>query len=133
MIQNSDLPRATKIRLPRIKYGLIRKQTHETIAKACGVKRLTIERDLSKWYGTEDFYIWLHDLWAHLYRKIKNDELVFREVSRLIGKGMTQRVESLSYEKIEETITVNVSEDEDEILSKAARILARKDKSRSLH
>jgi hypothetical protein len=133
MIQTEQLPTATFIRLPKIKHGLIQKQTHDQIAKNCNVTRITIERDLTKWYATDDFYKWLHDLWIHLYSSIQNDELVFREVTHLIGKSMTQHIEAFSYEKIEGIVTVDTTDDEDAILSKAANILARKDRTRSLH
>jgi len=107
--------------------------SQETIGAKCHVSRRTIERDIAAWVGTDDFYQWLHQLWLELYRRVDNDELVLKEVTKIIGKTMTQRIEAFSYEKIEETITVNVSEDEDEILSKAASILARKDRAGSLH
>jgi hypothetical protein len=137
MIQNLDLPPATLSRLGKIKDGLIHKVSHEQIAEQCGVTRITIERDLSKWYRTPDFYNWLHSLWTYLYRKIDNDELVFKEVTRLLGKGATQRIESYSYEKREETVNLYVSEDEDSILNKAASILDKRlqttKKSESIH
>lgn len=57
---------------------------------------------------------------------------------KLIGKLVPQRIEALSMAKIEQTVKVenvdvDVTESEDEILSKAARILTRKDRARSLH
>jgi len=64
-------------------------------------------------------------------------EMTDTSIIKLLSVGMAQRYESreeiLIDEKIEETVTFNVSEDEDEILSKAAAILARKDRAGSLH
>jgi hypothetical protein len=46
---------------------------------------------------------------------------------------LPQKIEAVSYEKIDENVTVNVTENEDEILSKASAILARKDRFNKIH
>lgn len=94
MSQNVTLTHQTLARLPTIKHGLIQKWSEERIAQECKVTRRTIIRDIQAWIKTDDFYEWLHQLWLHLYSTLDDNQLVFREVSRLIGRGMTQKIQA---------------------------------------
>jgi len=60
-------------------------------------------------------------------------ELSMKYRNELLKLLIPQRIEALSYQKIEENVTVNVTENEDEILSKAAAILSRKDRFNKIH
>lgn len=109
MSQNVALSKQTQIRLPTIKYGKIHKQSHEQIAAACKVTRRTIDRDVAAWVRTEDFYQWLGELWLHYETKIDNDELVFKELSKIVARKIPQRFESKDELKIvEEKRTVEI-------------------------
>ena len=65
--------------------------------------------------------------------KEDNSDLRMKYRDKLLEKLIPHRIEELSIQHIEEKVTIDVTENEDEILSKAAAILARKDKSRSIH
>ena len=65
--------------------------------------------------------------------KEDNSDLRMKYRDKLLEKLIPQRIEAVSYEKIEENVTVNVTENEDEILSKAASILSRKDRFKPIH
>jgi len=65
--------------------------------------------------------------------KEDNSDLRMKYRDKLLEKLIPHRIEELSIQHIEEKVTIDVTENEDEILSKAASILARKDKSRSIH
>jgi len=52
---------------------------------------------------------------------------------KLLGKLIPQKIEAFQYQKIEQHVTIDATEDEDKILSKAAAILTRKRKSASIH
>jgi hypothetical protein len=132
MSKNVHLTTQTNIRLPKIKYGLMHKQTREQIGTLCNVTEKTIRRDIQAWIKTEDFYQWLHELWLHLYGKIDNVELVFKEVTRLLGKGMTQKVETKLH-KIDEKRTVEIKallKDYDAVFERVAQDAIRKNSVR---
>ena len=66
--------------------------------------------------------------------KERINDMTDRDLVRFLSVLMPQKIESKQQVEIsEETVTVNVTENEDEILSKAASILARKDKSQEIH
>jgi len=52
---------------------------------------------------------------------------------KLLEKLIPHRVESLSVQKIEQHVTIDATEDEDAVLSRAARILTRKRKHQRIH
>lgn len=52
---------------------------------------------------------------------------------KLLGKLVPQKIEAFQRTEIEQHVTIDATEDEDEILSKAAAILTRKRKSASIH
>lgn len=55
-----------------------------------------------------------------------NSDLRMKYRDKLLEKLIPQRVESLSVQKIEQHVKIDATEDEDEVLSKAARILDKK-------
>jgi len=128
-----ELSNATQIRLPAIKRGLLEKKTQAEIAVTCNVSDKTIFRDIHKWVKTEDFIEWLRTLWLDLYRKV-DDELAFKEATRLFMKSITvkQEIKEEITARIQE-VHIDVTEDEDQVLSKAARILDRKRRLDKIH
>ncbi len=134
MLQLEALSKATRIRLPKIKRGLIDRQTEAEIAERCHVHRVTISRDIQKWTQTPDFEIWLKEVWLNEYKHVSHDE-AFRQITKLLTKTLTAKIRAKLdiTERVQHDVTINVTEDEDEILSKAARILERKAKSPSIH
>jgi len=130
-----SLSEPTRRRLPRIKKGLINGLTIGQIADICKVTEKTIDRDLNKFRASPLFEEWLREEWQRLHYIIINENPVeaYRQLTRLLGQTFTRKIEALSIQKIEQHVTIDVSENEDEILSKAARILTRKRKSQSIH
>ena len=130
-----SLPESTQRRLPKIKAGLLEGRTAEEIGLECGVRRETIERDKRYWRQSGEMEDWIREEAIRLHYIIvkKRPVEAYREIMRLLGKTLVQRIEAREEVEIREFVKLDVSEDEDEILSKAASILARKDKSRSIH
>ena len=95
------LPEATRIRLPKIKAGLLANKTSEQIAKECGVKRQTIERDKQEWRQSGDFEDWIKEEWMRLHLLIQKQDpvIAYREITRLLGKTLTQKVETALTQK----------------------------------
>lgn len=131
-----SLSKQTLTRLPKIKSGLLQKMTREQIGLQCHVTEKTIDRDVKAWVRTPDFEQWLKELWLEEYSKIDDVE-VFRAVTKLLGKMVTQKIEATTTTTIDERVTINVTEDEDSILNRAASILNKKlprtKKSDSIH
>jgi len=96
-----SLPEATRIRLPKIKTGLIEGKTSEQIAKECGVTRETIERDKHAWRQSGDFEDWIKEEWLRLHILIqeKDPVIAYKEITRLLGKTLTQKVETALTQK----------------------------------
>ena len=124
-------------RLPKIKEGLLRGLNRQQIAELCGVKsEKTIDRDFKAWVNSGDFETWLKEEWVRLHNIILRESPLeaYRQVSKLVGMMVTRKIEKKEQIKIsEQVVTLNVTENEDEILSKAAAILARKTKPRQIH
>lgn len=127
-----ELPRATQIRLPKIKLGLLQKKTREEIGVICHVSEITILRDIKKWTRTDDFPEWIKEVWLDLYTKVDNLE-AFRQATRILVKSLTTRIEAKAEITEKKVIEVDVTEDEDKILSLAAKILERKTRSKKIH
>lgn len=83
------------------------------------------------WIQTDDFTLWLKQAWIDKYQKVDDLE-AFRALTQLLGKTLTRKIEQ-QIEISEQVVTVNVTENEDEILSKAASILSRKDRFNPIH
>ena len=96
-------------RLPKIKQGLLRGDNYTTIGKACGVTEKTIDRDVKAWIESGDFETWVKEEWLRLHPQIieKYPTLAYKELTRLIGKMVTKRVEAHTVEEIRE-IKVNI-------------------------
>jgi len=95
------LPEATRIRLPKIKTGLIEGKTSQQIAEECSVTRETIERDKHAWRQSGDFEDWIKEEWLRLHLLIqqKDPVIAYREITRLLGKTLTQKVETALTQK----------------------------------
>jgi len=130
------LSKQTLKRLPKIKSGLLLGLSHEKIGESCGVSKKTIDRDFKAWVNSGDFETWLKEEWVRLHNIILRESPLeaYRQVSKLVGMMVTRKIEKKAQIKIsEQVVTLNVTENEDEILSKAAAILARKTKPRQIH
>jgi len=119
-----SLSKQTLTRLPKIKAGLVKRLNREQIGAQCRVTEKTIDRDIRKWVTTDDFERWLKELWLAEYYKIDDVE-VFRAVTKLLAKMITQKIEAKAEitERLEASIRLEVTEDEDSILNRAASIL----------
>jgi len=128
------LSQQTQTRLPKIKYGLLQRQTRQQIGVDCHVTEKTIRRDIQAWTKTDDFLDWIREVWLDKYAKVDDVE-AFRQATKILIKTLPQYSETKIdvHERIEEYVKIDVTENEDEILSKAAAILARKDKSHKIH
>lgn len=84
----------TLIRLPKIKKGILLGQTLEEIARECHVTERTIRRDKEAWLPTADFEVWLRDEWLRYHMLVgKMDPVtVYKELSKLVGRQIAQRV-----------------------------------------
>jgi len=132
-----SLSKQTLMRLPKIKEGLLRGLNYDEIAITCKLKNhRTIERDVKAWVESGEFETWLKVEFLTTYPEIKAEDkvLAFQEIAKLVGKMLTRKIERKEQIAIsEEIVTVNVTENEDEILSKAAAILSRKDRFKQIH
>jgi len=70
---------------------------------------------------------------AILKADMEDKALAMKYRNELLKILIPQRIEAITYQQTEENVNINVSEDEDEILSKAATILARKDRFKPIH
>ena len=102
-----SLPTQTKIRLPKIKKGLMDGLTLGQIADICKVTERTINRDKDAWLRSGDFEIWLRDEWLkYLVIVGKEDPVeVFRQLSKLVGKQIAERVRA----EIEEDVRIEIA------------------------
>ena len=135
-----SLSTQTLKRLPKIKAGLLKGLNRDEIGRECGVTEKTIDRDIKAWLQTGLFEQWLREEWLRLHNIIiqHNPVEAYRQLTKLLGKTLVQRIEA--YEQISLTekvkIDVNVfSDDEKAILDRAARILEAKSKRKpdSIH
>ena len=131
-----SLPQPTLKRLPIIQQGLLKGLTRDQIGAKCGRTEKTIDRDIKAWVESGQFETWIKEEWIRLHHIIihENPTEAYRQLTRLLGQTLTRRIESKAEitERIE-LVEIDVSETEDEILSKAASILERKVKSKSIH
>ena len=132
-----SLSQQTRPRLPRIKEGLLKGDNYTVIGEACAVTRRTIDRDIATWIESEEFETWIKEEWLRLHQIIidKDPGHAYDKVTQLFQKMIAHKVEKNINvkEQIEETITLQVTDDEDEILSKAAKILEGKTKLTKIH
>lgn len=132
-----SLSTSTLKRLPTIKQSLRKGLNREQIGAKCGVTEKTIDRDMKAWVNSGLFEIWLKEefLDLHNYARDADPITAYKEIARIVGRMVTRKIEKQVdiHEKIEEYVQIDVSENEDEILSKAASILARKDKLNKIH
>ena len=123
-------------RLPQIKYGLLHGLTYIQIGESCGVTERTIDRDVKAWVESGEFETWIKQEWVRLHNIILHEDPVeaYRQITKILGHMVTRKIEKKEQKEIsEEVVTVNVTENEDEILSKAAAILSRKDRFNKIH
>ena len=96
-MSQKEVPRLTpEQRLEIIKRELPRGTNQEDIAKLCGCVRETISRDIRAWELSGGFEAWLRSEWRELFDDLRDEDtpLVFREVSKLVARTMTQRTEA---------------------------------------
>lgn len=120
----SVLTEQTQVRLPKIKAGIMQRKTREQIGLNCHVSERTIRRDIEAWVRTPDFEEWLNEAWLNEYQYVDHSE-AFRALTSLMGKKITRKIEAKTEvtERFEGIIHLDVTEDEDSILNKAANIL----------
>lgn len=116
--------------LERLRNG----ETETSIAKNLRVSRETIVRDV-RWLKNNilyDFTLITNEIMQELRNRVTSmkDTDLISFLAKLIPQKIEKREEVF---KREEIVTVDVSENEDEILSKAAAILTRKRESAKIH
>jgi len=89
-----SLPTATKIRLPKIKKGLMDGFTLGQIADMCQVTERTINRDKDAWLRSGDFEVWLKEEWIKYLVKVGKKDVVevFRQLTKLVGRQIAQKI-----------------------------------------
>lgn len=102
------------------------KTDYQGLANLCGVTKRTIIRDINRWRQDGGFEESLIDEFVATYPNIKENFLdkAFDRLCYLIGRQMTRRMkvkEEIS-ERLE-IVHMEVTEDENSILNKAAAIL----------
>ena len=127
MSQNVPLTPQTIIRLPKIQQGLRDGLNHTQIGENCGVTEKTIDRDMQSWVKSGLFETWLKTEFVQLYyhEKIANPAEAFKEISRIVGRMVTQKKEISVDETVTETHTYNLNyseEDKTAILDAYRRI-----------
>ena len=132
-----SLPQQTLQRLPKIKAALLEGKHIDEIAVICNVTEKTVDRDLQKFRASPLFEEWLREEWQRLHYIIINENPTeaYRQLTRLLGQTFTHKIEAKTEvtEHVEARIHLDVTEDEDAILSAASRILTRKRKSQQIH
>ena len=133
MSQKVTLSNADKRYLPQIKRFLLEGKNQVEISLALHLRRETVNRKINRWMRTEDFGVWLKEVWLDLYGDLRRDDLkeAFRQVSKLLvqilGKeGVapeeTEKQELLGiYQQIWELL----AEEEKDVILRSARILRR--------
>jgi len=130
-----SLSTKTLKRLSTIKQSLILGHNREQIGQKCGVTEKTIDRDIRAWVNSGLFETWLKEEFLRLHADIIHEDPTeaYRQISKLVGRTLIHRIEQQVEIDKRETVNINVTENEDEILSKAARILTRKRKFERIH
>jgi hypothetical protein len=133
MSQNITFTSKDKVDIEKIKQMLIEHKTQLDMSRELGLRRETVNRKIRRWVQTDDFENWLKTAWLQQYQNVDSTE-AFRALTSLVGKMLTRKIERKEQIEIsEEIVTVNVTENEDEILSKAASILSRKERFKQIH
>lgn len=131
-----SLSTQTVKRLPIITDGLIKGLNYTQIGSKCGVTEKTIDRDVKAWVESGQFETWIKQEWMRLHQIIIHEDPMeaYRNISKLVAKMITRKAEFKAEitERLE-LVELNVTENEDAILSKAAAILTRKRKSVNIH
>ena len=106
-----SLSTKTLKRLSTIKTGLIAGLNCEQIGVKCGVTEKTIDRDIVRWVDSGLFEIWLKEEFLRLHTNIIHDHPVeaYRQVSKLVGKMLTHKVETKSEHVERKEIDVNIT------------------------
>lgn len=105
-----SLSTQTQHRLPQIKEGLLSGKNYTEIGLICGVTERTIDRDVKAWVESRQFETWIKEEWLRLHTIILDKYPVeaYREVSRLLGKTLTQRIEAREQVEIKQAIIVKM-------------------------
>ena len=108
-----SLSKQTRIRLPRIKKGLIDGLTLGQIADICKVTEKTIDRDKQQWIRSGDFENWLREEWVRYHIMIgKKDPVeVYRQLSKLVGRQIAQRISAEVKQDVKFEITWKEKDD----------------------
>lgn len=91
-----SLSTKTLHRLPTIKQGIMEGLNRTKIGEKCGVTEKTIDRDVRAWVDSGLFEVWLKEEFLRLHSLISKTypELAYKEVSRIIGRMVTRKVEA---------------------------------------
>ncbi len=124
--------RQTERRLKVLEF--LRNGTTETdIAPKLNVSRETIVRDVY-WLRQNilyDFKLITNEILDKLHSRI--NEMENRDLINFLGKLIPQKIEAHEEIDIFEKREIDVTENEDEILSKASAILSRKERFKPIH
>jgi len=103
MSQKVTLSNADQRHLPKIKAFLLEGNNQLDISRALNLRRETVNRKIQRWMKTEDFEIWLKQVWMDLYGEIRQDDPkeVFRQVTKLIAKMMVAKTHAEVEGKLE--------------------------------
>ena len=113
-------------RLPKIQQGLREGLNRTQIGTECGVSEKTIDRDMQSWVQSGLFEIWLKTEFVQLYyhEKLANPTEAFKEISRIVGRMVTQKKEISVDETVTEThYNFNYSEEDKTAILNAYRII----------
>lgn len=91
-----SLSRMTLKRLPTIKTSLRRGLNREQIGAKCGVTEKTIDRDMKAWVQSGLFDVWLREEFLDLHNYVRDEDPIeaYRQIAKLVGKGLVHRIES---------------------------------------
>ena len=103
MSQKVTLSNADRRHLPKIKAMLLEGASQLDISRTLHLRRETVNRKIQRWMKTEDFEIWLKQIWIELYGEIKREDPreVFRQVTKLIAKMMVAKTHAEIEGKLE--------------------------------
>ena len=125
-----SLSHKTRIRLPTIQQGLRKGLNRNQIGAQCGVTEKTIDRDMKTWVESGLFEIWLKEEFVDLHNYTRDADPItaYKEIARIVGRMVTRKIEAKTEvtERLDARIHLDVTEDEDRILNRAASILDKK-------
>lgn len=117
-------------RLPQIQQGLGEGLSRKQIGDSCKVTEKTIDRDMTAWVQSGLFEIWLKTEFVQLYyhEKTANTTVAFKNISRIVGRMVTQKREVTIDENVSETRTyiMNYSEEDKLAILNARRAINNK-------